>query len=283
MRNILALIRRFYVFLLFLVLQGFAFYVLFNSNNFHKAEFINHSRDWVGSIYSKRAQLKEYLALGEINDQLSLENALLRSQLPGNYLVIDTVMQNYNDTLTKMRYDYRTAKVVNTTLNRERNYLTIDRGAVGGIEREMGVIANGSIVGIVSSVSDHFSVVMPVLHSKFQGSVKMKGSGDFGLLVWPGFDSEIANVKEIPKHVPVAIGDTVVTSGYSSHFPSNVVVGYVSAMDDRAEENFHRISIRLSTDYRKLSYVQVVNDRFKEEQDSLLQQVRALDGDTDSH
>jgi rod shape-determining protein MreC len=83
--------------------------------------------------------------------------------------------------------------------------------------------------------------------------------------------------------VPVAIGDTVVTSGYSSHFPSNIVVGYVSSMDDRAEENFHRISIRLSTDYRKLSYVQVVNDQFKVEQDSLLQQVRALDGDTDSH
>lgn len=282
MRNILALIQRYYVFLIFLALQAFSLYVLFSNNNYHRAEFISHSRDWVGSIYSKRTQLKEYLMLGEINDRLSLENAILRSQLPENFGMVDTARTSNFDSLSFKKFEYRDAKVVNVTLNRERNYLSIDRGRLGGVEKEMGVIANGSIVGIVSSVSDHFSVVMPILHSKFQASVRMKGSGDFGLLAWPGGDPEIADVKEIPKHVQVAIGDTVVTSGYSSHFPSSLMVGYVYSMDDRAEENFHRIKIKLSTDFRKLSYVTLVKDLMKYEQDSLLQQVRALDGDNDS-
>lgn len=279
MRNILNLIQRFYVFLLFLVLQGFAMYILFNSNNYHKAAFVNHSRDWVGGIYSKRAQMREYLMLGEINDQLSRENAWLRSQLPDNFLLVDTVVLHVNDTMLLQKYDYRTAKVVNITLNRESNFIMIDRGSIGGIKKDMAVIANGNIVGKVTSVSDHFAVVMPVLHSKFVASVRMKGSGDLGLLVWQGGDPELATIKEIPKHVPVEIGDTVMTSGLAESFPDNVTVGYVSQMDDRAEENFHRITIRLSTDFRKLSHVQVINDKFRVEQDSLLIQSQITDGD----
>jgi rod shape-determining protein MreC len=282
MRNILALIQRFYVFLIFLALQIFALVLLFSNNNFHKAEFITHSRDLQGNIYSWRNNLSTYLRLGEINDQLALENALLRSQLPESSFRLDTALHHVSDTLTQQRYEYRSAKVVNITLSRERNYVTIDKGSRGGIKREMGVISNGNIVGIVSSVSDNFSIVMPVLHSKFQGSVKMKGSGDFGLLVWPGGDPEIADVKEIPKHVGVTVGDTVLTSGYSSHFPADMFVGYVERLDDKPEENFHRIKIRLSTDYRRLNYVQVVNDILKTEQDSLLNQVRAADGDSDN-
>jgi rod shape-determining protein MreC len=279
MRNILNLIQRFYVFLLFLVLQGFAMYILFNSNNYHRATFVNHSRDWVGSIYSKRAQMREYLMLGEINDQLSRENAWLRSQLPDNFLLVDTVVLHVDDTLLLQKYDYRTAKVVNITLNRESNFIMIDRGSIGGIKKDMAVIANGNIVGKVTSVSDHFAVVMPVLHSKFVASVRMKGSGDLGLLVWQGGDPELATIKEIPKHVQVEIGDTVMTSGLAESFPDNVTVGYVSQMDDRAEENFHRITIRLSTDFRKLSHVQVINDKFRVEQDSLLNQSQITDGD----
>ncbi len=282
MRNILNLIQRYYVFLLFLTLQGFALYVFFNNNNYAKAEFINHSRDWVGSIYSKRTQLKEYLMLGEINDRLSLENAILRSKLPENVMVVDTTSFEAYDTLAFQRYIYRNAKVENMTLNRERNYIMLDRGTIGGIEPEMGVISNGSIVGIVRSVSKHFSVVMPVLHSKFQASVRMKGSGDIGLLVWPGGDPEMAIVNGIPKHVKVEIGDTVVTSGYSSKFPVNIMVGYVQSLDDRAEENFRRINIRLSTDYRKLDYVQVIDDLLKDEEDKLLEETEAADGAIDN-
>lgn len=279
MRNILRLIQRYYVFLLFLALQGFALFIFFNNNNYPRAEFINHSRDWVGSIYSKRTQLKEYLMLGEINDRLSLENAILRSKLPENVMIVDTTIALVNDTLQLQRYVYRNAKVENLTLNRERNYIMIDRGELGGVEPEMGVISNGSIVGIVSSVSKHFAMVMPVLHSKFQASVRMKGSGDFGLLVWPGGDPTIASVKEIPKHVRVEVGDTVITSGYSSHFPAGMVVGYVESLNDKAEENFHRINIHLSTDFRKLDYVQVVSDLLKKEEEKLLQNTLAADGD----
>ena len=225
MKNILVLLRRFYLFLIFLALQAIALSFLFRNNRFHGSEFIRHSSDWTGNIYSQRAELSEYLRLGEINDQLSLENALLRSSAQENYWSLRTKADTLNDTTRVQRYVYRTAKVVNASVNREKNYITIDRGTLGNVSADMGVIAGGNIVGVVRSASKHFAVVMPVIHSDFKASVRLRKSGAFGSLVWRGGDAQIADVIDIPKNIPVAEGDTIFTSGYSTYFPANIHIG----------------------------------------------------------
>jgi rod shape-determining protein MreC len=276
MKNILALLRRFYLFLLFLALQGLALSLLFRNNRFHSAEMVRHSSDLVGSVYSRRSQLSEYLRLGEINDQLSLENALLRSAASENYWQLRTEKDSLRDTTTMQRYFYRTAKVVNASVNREKNYITIDRGMLGEVRADMGVIAGGNIVGVVRSASEHFAVVMPVIHSDFKASVRLKRSGAFGSLVWRGGNAQLADVIDIPKNIPVASGDTIVTSGYSTYFPANIHVGVVEWVDD-TDNDYHLIKVRMGADFRRLDHVLVVSDIFKEEQDTLLNKVEQQD------
>jgi rod shape-determining protein MreC len=276
MKNILALLRRFYLFLLFLALQGLALSLLFRNTRFHSAEMVRHSSDVVGTIYTRRSQLSEYLRLGEINDQLSLENALLRSAASENYWQLRTEKDTIRDTTTLQRYFYRTAKVVNASVNREKNYITIDRGTLGEVKADMGVIAGGNIVGVVRSASEHFAVVMPVIHSDFKASVRLKRSGAFGSLVWRGGNAQLADVIDIPKNIPVAAGDTIVTSGYSTYFPANVHVGTVEWVDD-SDNDYHLIKVRMGADFRRLDHVLVVSDIFKEEQDTLLNKVEQQD------
>lgn len=276
MKNILALIQRFYLFLLFIGLQIVALIFLFKNNNFHQAEFIRHSSDWVGRVYSQRAQLSEYLRLGEINDQLSLENAQLRSMAAANYIETRTDLDSIRDSVFFQRYYYRTAKVVNASVNREKNYITLDRGWNGDVKENMGVISGGSIVGVVRSVSEHFAVVMPVIHSDFTASVRLKKSGVLGSLVWPGGDPSVANVVDIPKNTPVEVGDTIITSGYSTFFPANINVGRVEEIDDR-DNDYHLLRVRMGADFRKLDHVLVVSDILKNEQDSLINKVEKED------
>lgn len=276
MKNIVALLRRFYLFLLFLALQALALTLLFRNNRFHGSEFVRHSSDWVGSIYSQRAQLSEYLRLGEINDQLSLENAQLRSDAQENYWNLRTEVDTTHDSTSIQRYVYRTAKVVNASVNREKNYIVIDRGALGDVRVDMGVISAGNIVGVVRSASEHFAVVMPVIHSDFKASVRLRKSGAFGSLVWRGGDAQIADVIDIPKNIPVAPGDTIVTSGYSTYFPSNINVGTVEWVDD-SDNDYHLIKVRMGADFRRLDHVLVVSDIFKQEQDTLLNKVEQQD------
>jgi len=276
MKNILALLRRFYLFLLFLCLEAIALTMLFKNNRFHGSEFIRHSSDWVGGIYSQRAQLSEYLRLGEINDQLSLENALLRSAAQENYWNLRTESDTLLDSTHVQRYTYRTAKVVNASVNREKNYVVIDRGTLGDIRADMGVISGGNIVGVVRSASEHFAVVMPVIHSDFKASVRLRKSGAFGSLVWRGGNAQLADVIDIPKNIPVAPGDTIITSGYSTYFPANLHVGIVEWVDD-SDNDYHLIKVRMGADFRKLDHVLVVSDIFKMEQDTLLKKVEEQD------
>jgi rod shape-determining protein MreC len=276
MKNILALLRRFYLFLLFLCLEAIALTMLFKNNRFHGSEFIRHSSDWVGGIYSQRAQLSEYLRLGEINDQLSLENALLRSAAQENYWNLRTESDTLLDSTSVQRYTYRTAKVVNASVNREKNYIVIDRGTLGDIRPDMGVISGGNIVGVVRSASEHFAVVMPVIHSDFKASVRLRKSGAFGSLVWRGGNAQLADVIDIPKNIPVAPGDTIATSGYSTYFPANIHVGIVEWVDD-SDNDYHLIKVRMGADFRKLDHVLVVSDLFKMEQDTLLKKVEEQD------
>lgn len=268
MKNIIALLIRYHNFLLFLGLQIIALSVLYNSGRFHRSEILEHSSDIAGYVYSKRTDFTRYLRLGEINDALALENADLRGQLADKYRMrnqVDSVI----DTLLQQRYEFRSASIVNATVNREQNFIVLDRGKDGGIAPDMGVISNGCLVGVTRSVSEHFSVVMPVIHSDFKASVRIGKNGSFGSLVWRGGDAAIAKVIEIPKNIQVNAGDTVFTTGYSTYFPPMILVGHVESIDD-SDNDYHVIDVRLAADFRKISYVDVISDLLRFEQDSLI-------------
>lgn len=276
MRNILALIQRFYVTLLFIGLLAIGLFMLFSSNNYHRSAFVEQSTDVVGSIYNQREKLSRYLRLGEINDQLALENALLRARLPENFLFSDTTLLTVSDSLGKPRYRYRPARVINATVTRDKNYLTLDRGELQGVKKDMGVIAHGAIVGVVTSTSNNFSVVMPVIHSSYRTPVRLNGF--FGQLIWPGSDPAVARVDDIPKHARINPGDTVRTTGYGMTFPEGMLVGFVTEIDDEAKESFHVISITLATNFRRLNYVEIVTDRFRQEIENLQRSQELQDG-----
>lgn len=269
MKNIIALLIHYHNFLLFLGLQILALSILYNSGKFHRSEILEHSSDIAGYVYTKRSDFTRYLRLGEINDALSLENADLRGQLADKYRLRNDV-DSIIDSLLQQRYEFRSASIVNATVNREQNFLVLDRGTDGGIAPDMGVISNGCLVGVTRSVSKHFSVVMPVIHSNFKASVRIGKNGSFGSLVWRGGDASIAKVIEIPKNIQVNPGDTIYTTGYSTYFPPMVLVGRVESIDD-SDNDYHVIDVRLAADFRKISYVDVISDLLRFEQDSLVE------------
>lgn len=269
MRNIIELVKRLYMLLLFIALQLVALLIYFSVDKHHNAAWLNTSTSVVGKIQSWRTEISDYLRLGEINDELSIQNSLLREELRNNYTRVSGPVYSFNDTLYLLDWEYRTARVVNNTVNYKNNYITIDKGTAGGIKPGMGLLANNSIVGKVVKVSEHFAVAMSLLHENFTATVKMKGSGVFGTLKWNDGNYQFAHVAGIPKEIKVQRGDTVVTTGFSAYFPAECMVGVVDHFETLAEENVYRIRIKLSTNFRKLHYVDVVNKTALEEQEKI--------------
>ena len=173
------------------------------------------------------------------------------------------------DTVHKQQYTFVTAKVINNSVNRRNNYLTLNKGGLQGIKPEMGVVCAEGIVGIIKDTSGHFSSVLSLLHKDARISAKVKKSGYIGSLVWDGYDFRHATLKDIALHVKLTRGDSIVTSSFSSIFPEGIMIGTVEDIETKEGDKFYSITVKLSTDFSNLSSVYIVENMLKGEQQSL--------------
>ena len=250
-------------------MEVFCSYLIIQNNNFQRASFINSTNKVAANIQTVVNQITEYINLKTANEALTRENAGLRSFVP-DVFYIDSVQQKIaDDSIYHQQYSFMPAKVINNTTNRRNNYLTLNRGSIQGVKQEMGVISSHGVVGIVKDVSEHFCSVISILHKDTRISTKMKKSNYIGSLVWDGYHAGYAKLKDIPKHVKLAKGDTLVTSSYSAIFPEGIMIGVIDEFEPKAGDNFYSIDVKLSTDFDNLSYVYLITNILKEEQRKL--------------
>jgi rod shape-determining protein MreC len=266
MRNLFILLWRNNFTLLFLLLWIFCFYLVIKNNNFQQVSVFNSTNRAVATVMEGVNYVKEYINLKENNANLARENANLKTLMPESFYEIPALKQVVSDSLRKQQYSYINARVVNNSVNRRNNYLTLDRGSIHGITKDMGVISSTGVVGIVKDVSPHYCTVMSVLHKNTRISTRFKNSNYFGSLIWEGENAGEATLTDIAKHVKFKEGDTLVTTMYSSIFPEGIMVGTVKGSDIRKGENFYRINVALSTNFSNLSHVYIVVNLMKEEQ-----------------
>lgn len=264
MRNLFLFIWKHHIFVLFLLLESLAFYFIVKNNRFQNTGFINSANIVAGNVFGIYSQIREYFYLRKTNQILVEENALLRSQLEESF--IKNQIPYKADTNYTQKYIYRTARVLNNSVNKRNNYLTLDKGRLHGIEPEMGVISPDGVVGVVKAVSDNFSSVMSVLNKNTVVSCKVKKNGYLGTLVWEGGNPSIGRLNDVPRHAALQPGDTIITSGASAIYPEGVLVGFVEKAELEDGDNFYTIRIRFSADYAKLTHVYVVKNLMSEEQ-----------------
>ncbi|KAA3644472.1 MAG: rod shape-determining protein MreC [Bacteroidetes bacterium] len=269
MRNLIRFIDRYSFFFLFLFFEVIAFYLLFRNNHFQQAAFLNSTNAVSGGLYKKYANFSEYLNLKEINESLSEENRRLREMQIESFHQIFGENIYIQDTLYQLQYHFAKAKVINNSTNKQNNYITLDKGSHNGLEVGMGVISPNGVVGIIKNVSDHYASVLSLLHSRTKVSCKLQNTNYFGSLQWDGKDYQTGNLLDIPNHVKIEIGDTVITSGYSSTFPENLIVGIIKDFNKPEGENFYQIQVSYSNDFKNINQVYVVKNKYKNEQDSL--------------
>ena len=275
MRSLIRFFQRHFMLFVFLLLEGIAIFMLLQNNAIHRVAFVRATNVVSGSIYEQINKWSDYLHLREQNRQLQDENAKLRNMLPEAFYTIDSSPAFYADSGIHRRYAYLSAKVVNKTVNKQFNFLTLDRGRKQGVAENMAVVGAEGIVGVVYSVSEHFATVMPVINRNFRVSVKFKKNNHFGSLSWDGRSYRYATLNEIGLHVPVENGDTLVVSGLSDSFPEGIPVGVVNNVEQK-DGSFYTIEVLLATDFRKLNFVTIVEDLMKTEIQEVEQEISEM-------
>jgi rod shape-determining protein MreC len=247
----------------------FCIYLIVQNSYYQKASFINSSNALSANILQTSTNVEQYFYLGDVNEKLAKENAELRSHILNSFDVTYNKEYTVHDTTYHQKYIYTSAKVVNISTNRRNNFLTLNKGSNQGIQNNMAVIASNGVVGQVKDVSENFCTVMSLLHSKTTINSKIKKDGSYGPLTWDGTDFQYATLNDIPTHVKIAKGDTIVTSAYSRTFPENILIGTVESYERPPGKYFYKVKVKLSTDFKKLTYVYIVKNIHKDEQEEL--------------
>ncbi len=254
----------------------FAFYVvlscglLFNRNPYQHHVYLTSAGIVASGLHDISSNITGYFALRDINDDLQRQTADLQKEV----LDLRQQLRSYReiamqDSLRAVdsigKFNFVIATVINNSITRPNNYLTINKGAKDGLKPDMGVLDQNGVVGVVNVVSDHYARVISLLNPNFRLSCKLRGSDAFGSLVWDGKDPRTAILEELPKHTHFQKGDTIVTSGNSAVFPEGIPVGTIVGKARGADDNFFTLRILLLTDFTALSTVKVISNTDLEE------------------
>ncbi|MEZ4910164.1 MAG: rod shape-determining protein MreC [Saprospiraceae bacterium] len=267
MYNAFQLIAKYGAHILFIVLEIICFNLIINYNSAQKKIYLNSSNVYASKIQNVRSRIDGYLSLKEVNDSLMRQNA----NLIENLIVIEYATKSIpNADSLDVAYDILPASICRNDIFNRNNYITLCSGRRHGIDQNMGVIESSiGIVGIVKNVTENFAQVMSILNSQTKISCSIKNKNSFGTLVWKDMDQQYMTLQDIPKHHKVSIGDTVITSGYSTVFPRGILVGKIEKYDIEIGSNSYTMKVRLFNDLSKLNYAYVIKNRFSNEQLSL--------------
>ena len=280
MRNLLDFLIKYHHWLVFLLLEVASGVLLFQYNSYHGSVWLTSANAVVGKVYQWESRAISFFSLSDANEQLAQRNFYLERQvdqlrrLYGD-LTKDTTIQERQGLQFLSQFQVIPAKVVDNSVHKLENLMTIDKGRADGVEVDMGVACGNGVVGVVYLVSDHYAVVIPVLNaSSSRISCAIRGRGYFGYLHWSGGDPAVAYVEDVPRHAKFKLGEYVETSGFSSIFPSGVLVGKIEQAYNSSDGLSYKLKVRLSTDFSCVRDVCVINDKSIAERAALMQAAR---------
>jgi rod shape-determining protein MreC len=273
MRNILRFLAKYSSILLFLLMEAISMYLLFNYNSYQQSALFSTANRINGWMFTVEESVTGYFHLRQNNESLLRQNNALELRIAS----MESALRAYTDStdipLLRMKeaeeFSLIPARVIKNSVTHYRNYLTLNVGKNDGVKPEMGVANADGIIGVVSLVSDHYSVVIPVLNKDQRFSCKLKNGNATGSLAWDGFDRRFAYLEEIPPYISVSKGDTITTSGFSAVFPEGIMVGTVEKYGLSTDANYLKLKVRLSTRFDALSNVRVIQYKHREEEKKL--------------
>ena len=270
MRNLLDFLLRYNNFLIFTILEVVAFILISNTHEYQQSTVWSSANRIVAGSNNMKASISEYLSLREDNLALIEENAKLQTQIMEYKNLQERVTERDSKYIySHLAWKYTPAKVIDISTNKQHNYLTINKGSRDGIEKDMGVIYADGLVGIVSTVAEQYSLVVPLIHTDISISARIKSNGQIGGTQWNGRDYTSVNLTHISRHITVNIGDTIITSGLTSVFPEGIPIGVVEKTKLKKTADYHSTQVKLCTDYRSLKYVQVLHNKNKKYHDNI--------------
>lgn len=248
-----------YLFLLFISLS-----FTIQSHSYHQSKFFSSASWFSGGIYNTTNSITSYFNLEQENEKLVKENMLLRNILINKEYNLDAPIDSLKVDTSKTDFTIISAKIIKNSYSLLDNYITLNKGSIDGVSQDMGVITPDGILGIVENTSEKFSRVQSILNRRSNLNAKIKNTSNFGSLIWDAKDFSTVQLIDIPRRVPIKVGDTILTGASSSIFPENIPIGTIKKFDLNVSKSSYSIDVALFNDMSNIKNVYIINNLNRE-------------------
>ncbi|MCP4551180.1 MAG: rod shape-determining protein MreC [Bacteroidetes bacterium] len=235
------------------------------SQNYHGSIIIKSTSQFSGSLNLAYTNMVDYFGLKKMNESLMHENANLKNS-PIYIVISDSVN-------TEEPNNYIGARVVLNSTHKPSNYLMLNKGIKDDIKIDMGVVSENGIVGTVIEVSENYCLVMSVLNKNSKISAKIKKNNQLVNIVWNKIDYMRGELTDIPTHLQLLYGDSIITSGYSLVYPEGILIGTIESYNNVPGKSLNTAIIKFASNFNSLIFVYIINNLQKEEQLKLIEGV----------
>ena len=222
---------------------------------------ISNVGGWISRRSDELIQIKDLLAenqkLKEQVDELVVENTLLQQDKAELVRLRELYeIDNEYDDYTKVG-----AKIISRDTGNWYSAFTINKGTDDGLAVDMNVIADGGLVGRITSIGPNWAKVTSIISDNANVSAKtlttsdtMIVSGDLQAMK----DGVIRFSQLVDSQNIVAKGDKIVTSHISDKYLPNILVGYIFSMEADSNNLTKSGYISPAVDFEHLEEVLVI-------------------------
>jgi len=168
MKNLLNFLVRYNSLIVFLILEALALYMLTAGNSYHNSRLQKGVIGLTKNLEEKIYNTRSYLSLREINERLALENSALKNSMEKLGHKENNLFLTVSDTLLGQNYQYSTAEIINNSVNKQKNFLTLNKGRRHGLDTDMAVAGTRGVAGLIVSCSENYSIAISVLNLDFK-------------------------------------------------------------------------------------------------------------------
>lgn len=159
--------------------------------------------------------------------------------------------------------------VTTTVLSRNKSYwfntITIDKGKISGIDKDMVVITKNGLVGKISKVSENSSEVKLITSDdvNYKVSVSIATANGDTVAILNGYDNKTSLLKVVgvDKSLNVSVGDKVVTSGLGGKEPRGIYVGSVKKIENDKYNISKTLYLETGQDFDSIHYLTVLKEK----------------------
>ena len=199
--------------------------------------------------------------LVKLNATLTAEIALLRSE---NIRLSETIYERdmlaalLNYTKLDNVHTYISANVIGKDTSSFLQYVIIDIGTTGGVQRDMPVVTDAGLVGIINEATPRASKVLLLNSDQMALNVRVQNSRADGVLF--GQASKDLRLRYVALDATINAGDLVVTSGLGGSLPANILVGEIASVRSRAYDVFQEAEVLPLVNLDKIEIVMIITD-----------------------